>query len=216
MYWWRSKLTNPQIWRYFQTNSTSLKMSPRYMNKPVQLHVWKSNHQTFCTVNLVFIRTTANKACIVMTFDPIIHTRAQRWASNLQSFLPEPCWHFSAVQVQTVLVADPNYRYGRKQGSLQSVLWKHQLLSFFTNSVNFIFFFLLSKISHLTLKIVMWFSIPLCLLTSQHKSGTAMKKHLFHMHFYFISHTQKNFSSVRISSSQNLSICIITQDKTNS
>lgn len=137
VYWWRSKLTKPQIWRYFQINSTSLKMSLRNMNKPVRLRVWKSNHQTFCTVNLVFIHTTANKACIVMTFDPIIHTRAQRWASNLQSFLPEPCWHFSAIQVHTVLVADPNYRYGRKQGSLQSIPWKLHLPTFFTNFVNF-------------------------------------------------------------------------------
>lgn len=140
VYWWRSKLTNPQVWRYFQTNSTSLKMSLRNMNKPVQLRVWKPNHQTFCTVNLVFIHATANKAGVVMTFDPIIHTRAQRWASNLQSFLLKPCWHFSAIQVHTVLVTNSNYRYGRKQGSLQSTLWKLQSPTFFINFVNVIFF----------------------------------------------------------------------------
>lgn len=132
MYYWRSKLTNPQIWRYFQENSTSLKMSLRNMNKPVWLCVWKSNHETFCKVNLAFIQTTANKACIVMTCDPIIHTTAQRWVSNLQSFLPEPCWHFSAIQAHTVLVAHPNYTYGRKQESLQSVFWALQLATFFT------------------------------------------------------------------------------------
>lgn len=124
LYWWRTKFTNPQLWGYFQTNSTSLEMSLRNMNKPVQFSVWKSSHQTFCTVNLVFTHTKANKACTVMAFDPIIHTRAQRWASNLQSFFPEPCWHFSAIQVHTVLVSDPNYRYGRKQRSLQSIFWK--------------------------------------------------------------------------------------------
>lgn len=131
--WWRAKSTNPQLWGYFQTNSASLEMPFRNMNKPVQFSVWKSSHQTFLRVNLVFTHTKANKARTVMAFDPIIHTRAQRWASNLQSFVPEPCWHFSAIQVHTVLVADPNYRYGRKKRSLQSILRKLQLPTFFTN-----------------------------------------------------------------------------------
>lgn len=137
VYWWRAKFTNPQLWRYFQTNSASLKMSFRNMNKPVQSSVWKSSHQTFCTVNLVFTHTKVNKAYTVMAFDPIIHTTAQRWASNLQSFVPEPCWHFSAIQVHTVLVPDPNYRYGRKQRRLQSILWKLYLPTFFTSFFSF-------------------------------------------------------------------------------
>lgn len=122
VYWWRAKFTNSQLWEYFQTNSASLEMSLRNASKPIQFCVWKTSHQTLCTVNLVFTHTKANKACTVMAFDPIIHTRAQRWASNLQSFVPEPGWHFSAIQVHTVLVADPNYRYDRKQRSLQSIL----------------------------------------------------------------------------------------------
>lgn len=130
------------------------------------LKVWKSNHQTFCTVNLVFIHTIANKACIVMTFDPIIHTRAQRWASNLQSFLSEPCWHFSAIWVHTVLVADPNYRYGKKQVKQRGTLKLTKYIdsedfSHHHFSLILISYFLIRKIYCFTLIIVMLFSVTM-------------------------------------------------------
>lgn len=148
-------------------------MSLRNLNKPFWLKVWKSNHQTFSTVNLVFIHIIANKACIVMTFDPIIHTRAQRWASNLQSFFSELCWHFSAIRVHTVLVTGPNYRYGRKQekqrGTLE--LTKHTDFENFSHHhfspILLISYFLIWKNSPLIFTIVIGFSIALCLPTTQ-------------------------------------------------